>query len=616
MCGICGMIRSDVQARVDTAAVTRMNEALIHRGPDEGGLWDGGHVALAMRRLRIIDLAGGRQPMANESGEIIVVFNGEIYNFKELRADLEAKGHRFATNSDTEAILHGYEEYGDDCVRRFNGMFAFALYDGPRKRLLLARDHLGVKPLFFTLRGGTLAFSSELESLRAAGVASDALNPASLNAYFRWLYIPAPETAFRDIYKLRPGEKAVFENGVLSFERFWRPRFEPNRKWTLDSAAEAFLVLARESVAMQRVSDVPLGAFLSGGLDSSTVVGLLSECSSAPVKTFTIGFDDAHTSELAHAAVVARHFGTDHAETILKPDLISVLPRLVRAFGEPFADSSALPTWLVSEVTRRNVTVALSGDGGDECFAGYDWARMTRIAGQYAKCPEPLRRVAGALLDRVPESPFVNKLRRFSADSFLPQHEVFRRRETCFTPELCAALFKPALAESVGTDRFEEHRADGSGLSPEDWMLYQDTVMYLPDDILTKVDRMSMVHALEARVPLLDYRLVEFAATLPFHLKAQGSTTKRVVKHAMRDILPPETLAPRKQGFGIPIHRWFREDLAPLYREQVLGDGAHCHAWINRDVCETLFEEHTAQRENRGHHLWALLIFEEWLRSL
>ncbi len=616
MCGICGLVGARRDEHVDPDAVARMNEAMRHRGPDDAGVWHSGHISLAMRRLSILDVPGGHQPMTNEDGSVVVVFNGEIYNFEELRNDLIEHGHVFRTQGDTEVIVHAYEQYGDAALERFNGMFAFALYDLTRNRLLVARDRLGIKPLFYGMRGDTLAFASELDALMQSRLFSCEMNAGALDAYFTFLYIPAPDTIYSDVHKLRPGEKLVFEKGRMSLEQYWRPTFAPDPKWTLDSAAEAYRALLQDAVRLQRISDVPLGAFLSGGIDSSSVVAMLAGMSTQPIKTFTVAFDDQTANEAPYARLAAKHFGTDHTEEILRPNMLEIAPQLIAHFGEPFADSSAVPTWLVSRLARQQVTVALSGDGGDELFAGYTWAHNTRRVQAYRRVPRPLRAIVDTALRFAPESPFMGKLRRFSQDARLEGRAAFRRRETCLDADARATLYRTSLAyavENAAVDRFAEH-ADAGPSNLDEWMLYQDTVMYLPDDILVKVDRMSMAHSLEARVPLLDHRIVEFAGTLPFHLKYGNGISKRVVKHAFRNILPPELLRQRKQGFAIPIQRWFREDLRNVFIELVLGDDARCKSYLDHDAIRALFKTHTMDLENHGHALWAILMFEHWLR--
>jgi len=619
MCGICGIAQADRTRNADISAVERMNSAITHRGPDDEGLWNGGHAALAMRRLSIIDIEGGRQPMSSEDGSTIVVFNGEIYNFQAIRRELEADGFHFNTSSDTEVILNAYLKWGDDALRRFNGMFAIAICDLNADRLLLARDRLGIKPLFYSFQNDTLVFSSELDSLMRSGLVNGKINPAAIDAYFTYLYIPGPDSIFENVSKLRPGEKLVFEKGKLKTEPYWNLSFDVDDSWTLDSAAERYAELLRDSVRLRMISDVPLGAFLSGGLDSSSVVAAMSAQSARPVKTYCIGFDDSHADELKYARIAARHFATDHTETVLKPEMIDMTSKLARHFGEPFADSSAVPAWLVSQVASNDVTVALAGDGGDELFAGYTWLHMTKHVDAFRRVPAPLRNLLGATLKLAPRSPFVQKLIRFNSDASLSQLEGFRRRETCFAPELRAELYGKDLAIKIGEttiDRFQEHADAAAGFSNGNRMLYLDTKMYLPGDILTKVDRTSMANGLEARAPLLDHRLIEFAATLPFHLKYNNGTSKIVAKHAMAGILPKELTIQRKQGFAIPIHRWFREDLRGYFNSLVLSDESRSSSYLNPGTIKQIANAHTSGRENYGHHLWTLLMFEQWLRYI
>ncbi len=615
MCGICGIVDPE---GVPPSRLEAMNAALVHRGPDDHGAWIGAGAGLAMRRLSIIDLAGGRQPMSSDDGRVVVVFNGEIYNFRELRAELEALDHFFRTQSDTEVVLRGYEAWGDGVLTRLNGMFAIAIYDQRDERLMLARDRAGIKPLFYAHDGDTLVFASELGALLQGGVKPGPLNAGALDAYFTFLYIPAPDTIYANILKLLPAEKLVFRRGRLTRERYWQPRYQADSSWTLDSASERFLELLDDSVRLQRVADVPLGAFLSGGLDSSAVVSSLCRVSDR-VKTFTIGFDDAQADELKFARIAARHFGTEHTEEMLRPDLVSLTPRIASHFGEPFADSSALPTWIVSEIARRHVTVALSGDGGDELFAGYTWTRMALAVNRYrSRVNEDLRNAARTILAGLPASPWFNKVRRFNDDSFLEPQDVFRRRQTCFDAAQRSALYQRPLAAAVmgdATNRFAAHARAARALSLGDGMLYHDFMMYLPDDILTKVDRMSMAHSLEARVPLLDHRLIEFAATVPFAMKLRGRTSKYIMKHALRARLPKALLRQRKQGFAIPIHRWFREELRDHFQDVVLSPGAHCVEVLRADAVRAIFDAHISRRENYGHHLWALLMFEHWSRQ-
>ncbi|MBM3290104.1 MAG: asparagine synthase (glutamine-hydrolyzing), partial [Candidatus Hydrogenedentes bacterium] len=606
MCGICGIAYSDRANHVDRSRLRAMNKALQHRGPDDSGSWFGGHVAVAMRRLSVIDLFRGKQPFANEEESIVLVYNGEIYNYRELRHDLEQRGHVFRTLSDTEVVLRAYEEHGDDALLRFNGMFAFALYDARHDRLLLARDRAGIKPLFYAHREGALVFASELDAVMRSGLVRGALAPSAIEAYFSFLYIPAPDTIFRDVQKLMPGHKLVFQHGSLRTERYWDLELRPDPTWTVESAAERYTELLSEAVKAQCVSEVPLGAFLSGGIDSSSVVAMMHVTSAAPVKTFTIGFDDAHTDELRYARIAARHFETDHTEEILRPDMVDTAPYLARFFGEPFADSSALPMWLVSQVARREVTVALSGDGGDELFAGYTWLHTTRAVERYRRVPALLRRAADLALRPLPRTPRMQKLRRFSRDSFLDPLGVFRRRETTIGPGARGSLYAPELAALIaedGVDRYCERIEETRGPSPLEHMLALDFSMYLPDDILAKVDRMSMAHSLEARVPLLDNSIIDFAATLPLSMKLNGKVSKFVVKKAIGPIMPPELMKQRKQGFAVPIHRWFRHELRDHFLATVLDHEARSAALLNRRAIRALYDAHLQQHDNYGHVL-------------
>ncbi|HRK36120.1 MAG TPA: asparagine synthase (glutamine-hydrolyzing), partial [Candidatus Hydrogenedentes bacterium] len=592
MCGISGTAYAERTRHADRTRLRAMNKALQHRGPDDTGIWFGGHVALAMRRLSVIDLFRGKQPFMNEEGSIVLVYNGEIYNYRELRHDLEKRGHIFRTLSDTEVVLRAYEEHGDDALLRFNGMFAFALYDARHDRLLIARDRAGIKPLYYAYQDGALIFASELDAILRSGLVRGALNPSAIEAYFSFLYIPAPDTIFRDVKKLLPAHKLVFQRGSLKIEPYWSLELKPDPSWTIGSAAERYTELLSDAVKSQCVSEVPLGAFLSGGIDSSSVVAMMHVTSNAPVKTFTIGFDDAHANELQYARIAAEHFETDHTEEILKPDMVDTAPYLARFFGEPFADSSALPMWLVSQVARREVTVALSGDGGDELFGGYSWLHMTRNVQRYQALPQSLRRIIDAGLHVMPKSARFAKLRRFSSDSFLTPMEIFRRRETTLERALRNALYGPELAQKIaeeGIDRYQEQLDRGSGLPPVQQMLRQDFSVYLPDDILTKVDRMSMAHSLEARVPLLDNGIIDFAASLPFSMKLRGRVSKYIVKKAIGPIMPPQLMRQRKQGFSIPLHRWFRNELREHFLETVLSHESRNSALLNRRAIRAIY---------------------------
>lgn len=613
MCGICGVVHSDPTRTVDVARLDAMTDALRHRGPDEGGRWVQGNVGLGARRLSIIDVDHGHQPMANDNASCVVVFNGEIYNAGALRDELADKGYEFRTRCDTEVVLRAYEAWDEAAVQRFNGMFAFAVWDGSRELLYVARDRVGIKPLVFLERNGTFAFSSELDSLARSGLIPGAINLAALDAYFTYLYVPHPDTIYEGVHKLGPGEALTVQRGRIRKDSYWRPEFKPTDSWRLETAAEAYVDLLHDAVRLRMVSDVPLGAFLSGGIDSTSVVWSLSEQSGGPVKTFTIGFADKAADESPYARQAAAQFMTDHTEAVLEPDVAAMSAELIPYFGEPFADSSAVPTWLVSKLARDRVTVALSGDGGDELFAGYSWLHMTRRVARYRGVPASLRRLAHVGLKLAPRSPWWDKVRRLSGDALLSPMEAFRRRETCFSSEQRAALYGPGLASAFQrdvADRFREYWEAAEAGGDDDRMLHQDLRMYLPDDILTKVDRMSMAVSLEARVPLLDHRIVEFAGTVPFGLKYNEGESKRLVKHALRDHVPASLLRQRKRGFAMPVHAWFRGDLADVFRDAVLSRGSD--GWLNAGEAQRLFDAHRDGCADYGHHLWALLMFDHW----
>ncbi|MGH9406195.1 MAG: asparagine synthase (glutamine-hydrolyzing), partial [Terriglobia bacterium] len=548
MCGIAGMIVDDPSARVDAAAVHSMCEAIVHRGPDDEGIYAKGPVGLGMRRLSIIDLAGGHQPVHNEDQTAWVVFNGEIYNFPELRRELERRGHRFYTRTDTEVLVHLYEEHGSECVQKLRGMFAFAIYDEPRRRLLLARDRLGIKPLHYALSDDRLLFGSEIKSILAAEPGLAELDPAALLQYFNWGYIPDPSTAFRHIFKLPPGHLLEWADGQIQTKQYWDvPAYgtwdPPNEEECLE---ELEAVLA-EAVRIRLIADVPLGALLSGGVDSSLVVALMARASSRPVKTFTIGFGKQDFNEAPFARAVAHHFATEHHELVVQPDIQQTLQTLTQGLEEPFGDSSMIPTYHVSRLARRHVTVALSGDGGDELFAGYDRYAINIRRRAFEKIPAPLRRIYRERL--FPLIPRNARGRKLAYNLSLPWNERYLDM-LCFVPafERQTKLLSPGFRESAGrgADGFEPFRqylSRATASDPLSRLLYLDTKTYLAGDILTKVDRMSMAVSLEARVPVLDHIFVERAAALSSGWKLRGGTQKYILKKlAERAGVPPEVI--------------------------------------------------------------------------
>lgn len=619
MCGICGFIQDSHQAPFAPGRLETMNDALAHRGPDDAGTWQQGHVGLGQRRLSIVDTsAAGHQPMIHPDGQSVLVYNGELYNHQELRTTLEQRGCEFSSRCDTEVVLYALAEWGVDAFERFNGMFALAWYDLRKDRLILARDRMGIKPLFYTRRNACLAFASELNALKAGDFAETKLNPLALDQYLQYLYIPAPDTIYEDVHKLEPGHYLEWHRGTVTDHQWWRLAYGPRAHWTLAEAATRFQELFRDAVQLRTMADVPLGAFLSGGMDSTAVVATLNEVLDQPVQTFSIGFGDAEANELPFARTAAEHFGCIHHEAMLDPMAVLDLPGIASHFGEPFADSSALPTWLVSELARKEVKVVLSGDGGDELFGGYTWMHMTHHLNRFAAMPKWVRTTMGMGLSLLSNSPRIEKVQRAYAQLNLPPAERFRSRLTCWPDEERNTLYTSDLREDLvntTTDRFLNHYEKIQDLGHDHAMLWTDTHMYLPDDILTKVDRMTMAHGLEARVPLLDHRIVEFAATLPFNLKYDGTTSKRVLKEAYKNIFPPALLQQRKRGFALPIHRWCRDAWAPIIRDTLCTPNAKYTRYLDQSQVEACIQQHQSGTVDHGHRIWTLLMLELWLQG-
>jgi asparagine synthase (glutamine-hydrolysing) len=620
MCGIAGFADRDhlVAARneADFATVHAMCEVIRHRGPDDEGIHVESGVGLGMRRLSIIDLSTGHQPIHNEDETVWLVFNGEIYNYRGLRAQLEGAGHRFYTSSDTETIVHAYEQWGESCFERLRGMFAIALWDRRQRTLLLARDRAGIKPLHFTEHGGRLYFGSELKSLLAAGAVDGAIDLESLDHYLSFLYTPRDRSIFKGVRKLPPGHLLRWHEGSPEVRPYWQiAAREPFRGSAEDAAQELTRVLA-DAVRSHMISDVPLGAFLSGGVDSSAVVGFMAAASDRPVKTFSIGFDEPEYDELGHARTVAAHFGTDHHEFIVRPDGLSILDQVIEHFDEPFADSSAIPTWYVSEIARRHVTVVLSGDGGDELFGGYDRYLPHPRVERFDRLPIPgRRRLAAMVWPMLPHGvQGKNFLRHVALDAdgrFVDSVALFRDDEKAalYTPELRASLRGSSARATLGR-HFERFAA----LPPHSRMMRFDFETYLPEDVLTKVDRMSMAHSIESRVPLLDNQVIDFAATLPAHLKIHNGRRKHVLKEAVKQLLPATILDRKKQGFGVPLDVWFRGGLRDVFAD-VLGSARTRHRGYFQPVfIDRIVQEHLSGRRDHTLRLWQLLVFELWHR--
>jgi asparagine synthase (glutamine-hydrolysing) len=611
VCGIAGIVRWD-GAPVREEEIRRMCGAIVHRGPDEEGIYIGDGIALGMRRLSIIDLEGGQQPISNEDGTVWIVFNGEIYNYRELRRDLERAGHVFRTDSDTETIVHLYEDLGPRCVDRLRGMFGFAIWDERRRQILVARDRLGIKPMYYAERDGELVFSSELKPILTLGHVPRAVDWGAAGHLFTFLSTPSDRSIVAGVKKLEPASVAVGTPGrPLQIQKYWDVEFRPNERASEAELVEQLRALLAESVTLHQVSDVPVGAFLSGGLDSSAVVALMSQPAAGRLKTFSIGFAESDFDELQYARDVARRFGTDHHDLVLRPDVVQIVEDLTWYLDEPFGDTSAIPTYMVSKLAAEHVKVVLSGDGGDELFAGYDKYVVEGRERQRDRIPRPLRAIAGAVGAAMPDGMTGRRfLRHLALDGprrYLDASTMFRSDEMrkLLKAEAYAHLAQhDPLAESIAALR---HGGD-------DWLAaaqYRDLHTYLPLDILTKVDRATMAHSLEARPPLLDHKLVEFAATVPARFRLRDGTTKYLFKQAMRGILPDTIIDRQKHGFAVPLATWFRGDLAGYARDLLLS--ARCR---ERGIFETRYIERLLQLNSRGRNLdlqlWTVMSFELW----
>jgi asparagine synthase (glutamine-hydrolysing) len=620
VCGIAGLLTVDQNAAPEADAVRRMCDAMVYRGPDDQGLRSDGPCVLGHRRLSIIDLRPeGAQPMTNEDDSVSIVVNGEIYNFIELRKDLEQRGHRFKSRSDSEVVLHLYEEYGVDFLDHLRGMFAIALWDAPRRRLVLARDRFGKKPLFYHAGPRDFVFASELGALAASGRFQKSPDLDAIDAFLTMQYVPAPMTAFEGVKKLPAGHRLVCESGIIHEpEPYYRLRFDqPRRGETVEAMAEELRAIVEDSVRIRMVSDVPLGAFLSGGIDSSLIVALMARESSQPVKTFSVGFTSKDKSELPYAKLVADRYGTDHHEMIVEPDMTSVVPQLVRHYGEPFADTSALPTWYLCEYTRTGVTVALSGDGGDEAFAGYRRYKHCRTARNIRRLPWPLPQALAGLLTRVP-MPQAQEVRDYGERIMQPEYQRFLGLTAPIPHKDRMAIYTPAMRQRFAHDRmadeFERLFAASRARDPVNRLLDVDIQTYLTDNILTKVDIASMAHSLEVRCPLIDQELMNFAASLPGSMKLRGFTSKLLLRKISEDLLPKPILTRSKQGFGLPIDRWMREDLAPLSRDVLLDRRARERGILDPAAVEQMLGRHQ-RGEPRGFQLWSMMILELWYRE-
>lgn len=646
MCGISGEINFN-KKEVKPEVIRRMCDVLAHRGPDDEGMVflrgdrlfevkrpfpthldeSAFEVGLGHRRLSIIDLSeAGHQPMTNEDGSIWIVFNGEIYNFQEIRVQLEKKGHVFKSRSDTEVILRAYEEWGVDCLKQFRGMFAFGLWDNNLKRLFLARDRLGKKPLVYSHRNGQFAFASEIKALLQIPWVERSVNPLAIHHYLTYQYIPSPETIFEGIQKLPPAHYLLYDShGNLKIERYWRLNYnsQEKRKDDVEELSEIIREKLEESVKLRLISDVPLGAFLSGGIDSSLIVGLMAKNGGPPVKTFSIGFEEQEFNELEYARIVSNHFGTDHHEFVVKPNAIEILPKLVWHYNEPFADSSAIPTYYVAKMTKDYVKVVLTGDAGDENFAGYPRYLRSKYVLWFTRLPETFRRdILVKILKGLSHSPwkrktinrlgeFVEMLSSHQGRNYLEQIRIFSEKEK---GGLYSEEFVTQVAKADPLDYMVAKYEESDTVDPIEKLLYLDMMTYLPEDLLVKVDIATMAHSLEARVPFLDHPFIEEVTRIPSSLKLRGFTSKFILKKAFADCLPDTILKRSKMGFGVPLSRWFRKELKGYAYDILLCDRAIGRGYFKKEGIERLLNDHVSLRYDNSAKIWALLFLEIWFR--
>jgi asparagine synthase (glutamine-hydrolysing) len=621
MCGITGYVNAGAEA-IDRSLLERMNLAIRHRGPDEDGFYIGAHVGLAMRRLSIIDLAGGQQPIHNTDKTKWIVFNGEIYNYQSVREDLEKRGHQFYTRSDTETVIHLYDEFGDECVQHLRGMFAFAIWDEQDETLFIARDRVGKKPLLYSHQtNGDLIFGSEFQALLEHPSVSREVDLQAIDSYLSYLCVPAPQTAFTQIRKLEPGHWLKWKDGRITTKRYWLPDFSKKIKITEAEAIEETTRILREATRLRLISEVPLGAFLSGGVDSSTVVALMAQESSTPVQTFSIGFDEQDFSELKYAKRVAEHVGADYHEFIVRPNALEVLPILVEHYGEPYADSSAIPTYYVSRETRKHVTVALNGDGGDESFAGYERYVAMRIAERYVRIPRSLRKaLVEAPVNLLPTSELKRSrfrdAKRFLQAANLPRTERYFRWMSTFNRDakrdLYTADFEAAINGQNVSALLYKWFAKANGAGTLDATMLTDLMTYLPNDLLVKVDIASMANSLEARSPFLDHKLIEFAASLPESIKMQGFETKSLLKKVAARLVPRDVIYRKKMGFGVPVGKWFRGEMKEFVRGVLLSEKSLKRGIMRPEIIERYVGEHTEGRRDHAFQIWTLLMLELW----
>ena len=640
MCGIAGGVWSSHGSGLTIDQLRAMTNSIQHRGPDDEGLWIqppsphpnhllnptwNSGVGLGFRRLSIIDLDTGRQPMGNEDGSVQIVFNGEIYNYRQLRHRLEGSGHRFSSHSDTETIAHLYEDLGTDCFKHFNGMFAIAVWDSKKNRLVLARDRLGKKPLFYWHDQDQIYFASELKALRTLPGFPQAINHGAIDAYLTYQYIPHPMTIYQGVHKLPPGHFLIFENGRIQIQRYWDIDWSYETQISIQQAKSELRDKLTAAVELRLRSDVPLGAFLSGGIDSSLVCAIAQKLLKTPLRTFAIGFSEADFDETSYAASVAKHLGTQHERFEVQPDAVGILDALVDHYDEPFSDSSAVPTWYLCELTRRSVTVALSGDGGDELFGGYERYRALQLSQQLQNYLPvgwlSQSRIIRSLPDSNARRSLLRRIRRFCEALGQPAPQRYMNWIQIFGESARIHLYQDSFIESLpDQDPFAFlqqawTQANPNQRDPISCAMATDLQTYIPCDLMTKVDMASMRHSLEARQPFLDYTLVQWAMSLPLKLKMHRGVGKWLLRETFKDELPTEIWTRQKMGFGIPIAKWFRTSLKDRTIDALLGPDAKCHAIFRPDAISQMVNEHMQGRVNQGYRLWNLLVLELWLRK-
>lgn len=619
MCGICGIYQLN-GAEVEQNVLVRMNAVLKHRGPDDEGFYVGSQIGMAHRRLSIIDLSGGHQPLCNEDESVWIAYNGEIYNYQDLRGELTKKGHQFRTHSDTEVIVHLYEEYGPQLLKKLRGMFAFAIWDDKQRSLLLARDRLGQKPLYYTCQGNTFLFASEIKAILQHPSVKPEVNLSAIYDFLSYQYIPSPQTAFAGIHKLPSASYLLYKNSKITIEKYWELDFSHKLNLSEEEYCSRLRELLEEAVKIRLMSEVPLGAFLSGGIDSGTVVGLMSKLNNQPVRTFSIGFTEEDYNELEFARLVAQKFHTQHQEFTVEPKALDVLPKLIWHYNEPFADPSALPTYYVSQVSRQHVTVALCGDAGDENFAGYNRYLMHKWSQNFQRLPEGLREKLilnsiKCLAKNFPHQQHVRKLQNFVQRLSLPTAQLHNQLVTIFTPEFANEAYNQKLLDAKAGNYMLGLFEHTKGWDELDRVLWADINSYLPDDLLIKVDVASMANSLEVRSPFLDHKVVEFAAAIPSSLKVQGrANLKYILRKAFAGLLPEQILTRKKMGFSVPLDSWFRGELNSYIHEVLLDERTSQRGYFNQAAIGEMLADHSSGKFNYGFHLWSLLNLELWMR--